>query len=76
MPSVQIDRVDETAHCGDTISRNTGPPRMVPDDVFIRRQVNAIDFILGDVTVEPMNLRSEGIQGLQGAQRNLPELRI
>jgi len=76
MRSVQIDRVDETAHRGDTISRNTCPSGMLPDDVFIRRQVNAVDLILGDVTVEPMDLRPDGIQSLQRAQGDLPELRI
>ena len=49
---------------------------MLPNAVFIRRQVNAIDFVLGDVTVEPLNLRPHGAQNLQRAQGNLPDLRI
>lgn len=76
MRLVKIGRVNETAHGGDTISRNTCPAGMLPDDVFIRRQVNAIDLILGDITVEPMNLRPNSIQSLQRAQRHLPELHI
>ncbi|MDX6458083.1 MAG: hypothetical protein QOE55_1780 [Acidobacteriaceae bacterium] len=76
MQLVQGERVNETADCRDTVGWNTCAARVLPNAVFIRRQVNAIDFVLGDVTVEPLNLRPHSIQSLQRAQGHLPDLYI
>ncbi len=61
----QVSRVNETAYCRDTIGRNACSAGMLPDAVFVRREVNAIDLVLGDVTVEPLNLRPHCVQRLQ-----------
>ena len=76
MRLVQGGRVNKTPHCRDTVGWDTCAARMLANGVFIRRQVNAIDFVLGDVTVEPLNLRPHGAQNLQRAQGNLPDLYI
>ena len=76
MQLAQTGRVNETADRRDTVGWKTCSARMFPDAVFIRREVNAIDFILGDVTVEPLKLRPHSAQNLQRAQGNLPDLHI
>lgn len=38
---------------------------MLPNAVLVWREVDAVDFVLGDVTVEPLNLRPHFLQGLQ-----------
>ena len=40
------------------------------DSLFIRRKVDAIDLVLGDVAVQPLNLWANVFQSLQGAQRD------
>jgi hypothetical protein len=69
-------RVNEAAHCRDPVGWDTCAPRMLPNAVFIRREVNAIDLILGHVTVEPLNLRPHSTQNLQRAQGHLPDLHV
>jgi hypothetical protein len=38
---------------------------VLPHSVLIWREVNAVDLILRDVTVEPLNLRTHLLQHLQ-----------
>src|ERR1035441_5010189 len=40
------------------------------DRFFVRRDVNAIDFVVGDIAVEPLNLRSHFGQHTAGLLRN------
>lgn len=74
MRLAQGGRVNEAPHCRDPVGWNTCAARMLPNGVLIRREVNAIDLVLGDVTVEPLNLRPHSAQNLERAQRNLPDL--
>ena len=76
MRLVQGERVNETAHRRDTVGWHSCAARMLPNAVFIRREVNAIDLILGHVTMEPLNLRPHGTQSLQRSQGHLPDLHI
>jgi len=76
MRLAQGGRVNETAHCRDTVGWDPCAARVLPDAVFIRRKVNAIDLILGDVTVKPLNLRPHRTQDLQRAQGHLPDLQV
>ena len=46
---------------------------MLPNRFLVRRKVNTVDFVLGDVTVEPLNLRPYFVQGLQGMLRYLSD---
>jgi hypothetical protein len=76
MRLAQGGRVNETADRRDTVGWDTCSARMFPDAVFIRSEVNAIDLVLGDVTVEPLDLRPHSTQNLQRAQGHLPDLYI
>ena len=70
----QVCRIDEPAHCGNAVGRNADSAGMLPDAVFVGRQVHAVDLIFGDVTMEPLNLRPHVLQRLQRLQRHLPDL--
>jgi len=75
-PSAQIDGIDETAYGRDAIRREPGASGMLPDSVLIRGDVNAVDFVLSHVAVQPVNLRTGCIQRRQRAQGYLTELSI
>ena len=57
--------IDQPAHGRHTISRNAQTPGVLADTVFVRRQVHTINFVFGDVAVQPLNLRAHFVQGLQ-----------
>ena len=45
-----------------------------PDRRFVRRQVDAVEPIVGHVAVQPLNLRADGFQDLERPQRDVPNL--
>lgn len=51
------------AHGRDAIHGDTCFSSMLSNAVFVGSQVDAVDFILRDVTVQPLNLRSHGLHG-------------
>ena len=71
-----ISRINQTAHCGNTIGWNAYPAGVLPNGVLVGREVNAVDLVFGDVAVEPLNLRSHFLQRLQGTQGQVPDLRF
>jgi len=50
--------VNDRGNFGDPVCREASLPGMLPNHVFIRRDIYAIDLIAGHITVEPLNLRS------------------
>ena len=76
MRLVQGGRVNEATHCRDPIGWDTGQARMLPNSIFIGRDVNAVDLVLGDITVQPLDLRSYSTQSLQRTEGHLPDLHI
>jgi hypothetical protein len=58
-------RVNETGVLPDTIGWNTCTASMLSNAVFFWCEGNAVDLVLGDVTVESLNLRPHCFQGLQ-----------
>ena len=62
---IQASRIDQAAHCGNAIGGDAGSESVLPDSLLVRRKVNAVDFVLSDVTVEPLNLRPHFLQRLQ-----------
>ena len=65
---MEVDRVNETAYCGDAIGRKAYPAGVLPNAVLVWSKVNAIDFVLSDVAMEPLNLWTHLLQRLQGTQ--------
>jgi hypothetical protein len=74
MQLVEVNRVNQTAYGRYTISRNACKASVLPNAVFVRRKVNAVDLVFSNVTVKPLNLRPHCFQRLQRAQRDFPDL--
>src|SRR5689334_9008734 len=51
-------RIEQPAHGFNTIGRYTEPASMIPDQLFICSEVDAINFIIGDETPDPSNIGS------------------
>ena len=49
---------------------------MLSNRVLVWGEVNAVDLILGDITVKPLNLWPHLLQRLQGVQGHFPYLRL
>lgn len=47
---------------------------MLPYDVLVWSEIDAVDFVFRDVAVEPLNLRAELLQHPQRPQRDIPKL--
>src|ERR1700730_8375970 len=71
---LQGSRVNKPAHGRDAIRWNAYPARMLPNAVLIRRKINAVHLVLGDIAVQPLNLRSHFFQNFQGMNRQVPDL--
>lgn len=70
----QLSWIDEPAHCGNPVGRNTGPARMLANNALIRRKVYAIDLVLGHIAVEPLNLWTHLPYDSQGTERDFQDL--
>src|SRR5579884_1554321 len=67
-------RIDDSAHFGNAVGRKSSLPGMLPDHLGIRSDVDAVDFVIGDVALHPLNLRTEVAQHGAGLLRNLLQL--
>ena len=61
----QVKRVNQTAYCRDPIGRNAYPAGVLANAVLVGRKINAVNLVLSDVTMEPLNLPSHFLQDLQ-----------
>src|ERR1039457_3713393 len=75
-PLFQRSRINQTAHCGNAIGGDAGFARVLPDALLVRCEVNAIDFVFRDITMQPLNLGSHLIQGLHRLESDLSDLRL
>ena len=56
-PLRQRERVNQTADCGDAVGGNAYPSGVFPNAVLVWRQINAVNFVLSDITVKPLHMR-------------------
>jgi len=56
-PSLRRCRINYCAHLRHPVRRKPTLRRMLPNRSFIRRNIYAVDFIVCNVTVQPLNLR-------------------
>src|ERR1051325_4939299 len=75
-PLIQARRIDQAAHCPNPIRGDAGLASMLPDCLLVRRKIDAIHLVFGNVTVEPLNLRAHLFQGLQRLEGDLSDLRL
>ena len=66
---IQTRRTAETRSSG-----NAYLASVLPNAVLVGRQIDAVDLVLGHVTVKPLNLRPHLFQRLQGTQGYVPDL--
>ncbi len=74
--SADVHGVEHPANGRNPVRGNPGAARMLLHRGFIRRQVDAVDLALGDVAVEPLNLRPERTESFHRLQRNGAQLGV
>src|SRR6476659_93690 len=67
-------RIDQRFHRRDLIGWEATHPRMLAHHLLVRRDVDAVDLVVGDVALNPLDLRSELIQDVAGAHRDRLQL--
>ncbi len=70
----QASRIDQTAHCGNSIGRDAGPESVLHDDLLVGRKVNAINLVFRNIAIQPLYLRSHLLHGLQRMEGDLADL--
>src|SRR3954453_578317 len=58
-PLLRSRRVNRRADAGDLVRRETGGFGVLANEVLARRPVDAVDLVVGDVAVHPLNVRAE-----------------
>src|SRR4051812_32906396 len=58
-PLLSGSRVDRRADAGDLVRRETCGFGVLANEVLARRPVDAVDLVVGDVAVHPLNFRAE-----------------
>ena len=58
-------RIDHPPNRGDPVGRHAQPFGVFSNRAFIRRHIDAVDFVVGNVTVKPEDLGSQGAQNIQ-----------
>ena len=69
-------RVDEVPDCGHAAGRKAQLPRVLPHGRFIRREVHAVDLLVGHIAVEPLNLWAHPLEDLKRPDRHIPDLAL
>jgi hypothetical protein len=64
----EVSRINQAAYCRDPVSREARSAGMLANAVLVWCEVDAVQFILGDVTVEPSDLRPHFLQRMQGTE--------
>ena len=54
----EVCRIEQAAHGADTVGRDVAKPGVLADHELVGRVVDAVDFVIRDVAVDPLYLRS------------------
>ena len=54
---LKVRRVEQPAHGRHPIHGQAGLPRMLEDQRFVRSEIDAVDLVVGEETVDPLNFR-------------------
>lgn len=69
-------RVEEPAHGGNSIGRNARASGVFLDGGLVRREIDAVDFVTGYVTLEPADLGTHFLESFDRPLSNLTPLRV
>jgi len=61
-------RIKHAADGGDPVGGKTGATSVLANGVLVRREIDAINFVFRHIAMEPLNLRPDLFQALQGTQ--------
>ena len=67
-------RIDDVAHLRDAVGRKAGVLRMLPDQLGIGRAVDAVDLVIGDVAMDPLDVGSHILEHAAGLLRRALQL--
>jgi len=67
-------RIDDLCNRRDPICRKAALSRVLPDQLFVWRNVNAIDLVISHKTLDPLNLWAEFFQDIAGLLGDAKEL--
>src|SRR6185436_7680463 len=67
-------RIDDHADFGNGTGRETAQLRVLANQRFIRRQINAEQFVLGAVRMLPLDRRAEAVEHCVGLLRGTAQL--
>jgi hypothetical protein len=57
-------QVEKSPHSGNAVGRNAYALGAFLDDSFVRREVDAVDFVAGSIPMEPLGLGTPCVQNL------------
>lgn len=66
--------INDPSHLRNAVRREAALLSMLANHLFIRRDVDAVDLVIGHVTLEPLNLRSQLLQHSTGLLRDALKL--
>ena len=69
-----IRRVQQAAHGRDPVDRQADELGVAANRFLVRRDVDAVDLVVGDVGVQPLDLRSERAERFERPRRGLADL--
>src|SRR5690349_4850242 len=69
-------RIDEAPHRFDAVDWKTGDPPVLGDECFVGREVDAINLVVGDEAVDPLDLWPELAKRLQRTEGGVSNLRL
>src|SRR5919106_2233578 len=67
-------RIEDVLHFGDAVRGEAPPRRVLPNHLLVRRDVDAVDDVAGDVAVHPLDARAERVQYFVRFLRDAAEL--
>jgi hypothetical protein len=68
--------VNETANGADTVCGKANAFGMFLDGGFVRSEIDAVDLVASDVTVEPLDFWAHAFQNVDGFLGDFAQLRI
>ena len=62
-------RVDDRSDLTDLVGRESAEFGMLPDEIFVRRDVDAVDLVISDIALKPLDFGSKLVQHGTGGLR-------
>jgi hypothetical protein len=67
-------RINQAANCRDAVCRHAELACVFTNHFLVRSEVNAVESVVGDVAMQPLDLRSDPAEDVERFDRNVPDL--